>query len=324
MSSPSTMWRSVQQTPHARTRSSTCPADGSGLGTSRSASLVPGASSTIARIVESCPDARPLLVRAQLADYTRRVSWSIFERIVCGVDASPESLEAVRQSALLLETDGRLLLVAAVDVAQAIHFRVAPTAAHAARRTLEEVEELEREAQGTLERARAEAALASEVATLESGGSPPECLLEAVATEQATLLAVGSHGLGRATGVLLGSVATKVLHRAPCSVLVARPHAEDGWSPRKIVVGVDGSTAAEAALDACRALATRFGSEVTPLTIEGRRPARGLAEAAAGVDLLAVGNRADRRPFGLGSVAEHVAHHARCSVLVVRRATDGA
>ena len=159
---------------------------------------------------------------------------------------------------------------------------------------------------------------ASEVATLESGGSPADCLLDAVAAEQATLVAVGSHGLGRATGALLGSVATKVLHRAPCSVLVTRGHAEGSWSPGKIVVGVDESPAAEAALRACRALESRFGSEVTPLTVAGRRPGHGLVEAAAEADLLAVGNRADRRPFGLGSVAENVAHHARCSVLVVR------
>lgn len=246
------------------------------------------------------------------------MSESIFRRIVCGVDASPESLEAVRQSDLVLEADGRLLLVAAVDVTRAIRFRVAPTAAHAARRALEEVEEREQAAEVALELARAEVTHASEVETLESGGQPAECLLDAVAAQHAGLLAVGSHGLGRAAGVLLGSVATKVLHRAPCSLLVARRPGGARWSPGRIVVGVDGSPSAEAALRACRALVVRFGGEVTPLTVEGRRPGRELVDAAAEADLLAVGNRADRRRFGLGSVAEHVAHHARCSVLVMR------
>ena len=47
------MWRSVRQTPQARTRSRSCPAAGSGLGTSASRSGSPGASSTIALIGSS-------------------------------------------------------------------------------------------------------------------------------------------------------------------------------------------------------------------------------------------------------------------------------
>ena len=242
----------------------------------------------------------------------------MFQRIVCGVDGSPEGLEAVRQSDLLVEPGGRLLLVAAVDVTRAIHFEVAPTAIHAARHALEDIEERDREALQALEQARAEAAHASEVATLESGGPPADCLLEAVASEQATLAVVGTHGLGRAAGVLLGSVATRVLHRAPCSVLVARRRPTGNWLPKTIVVGVDGSPAADAGLRACRELEARFGSDVRPLTVAGHRPAHELVEAAAEADLIAVGNRATHRALGLGSVAERVAHHAGCSVLVVR------
>lgn len=242
----------------------------------------------------------------------------LFERIVCGVDSSPESLEAVRQSDLLLEPGGRLLLVAAVDVTAAVHFGLAPTAIHAARRALEDVEERDQEALEALEQARAEATHASEVATLESAGRPADCLLDAVASERAKVAVVGTHGLGRAAGVVLGSVATRVLHRAPCSVLVARRRPTGSWSPTTIVVGVDGSPAADAALRACRELETRFGSDVRPLTAAGHRPAHELVEAAAEADLIAVGSRAKRRALGLGSVAERVVHHAGCSVLVVR------
>jgi nucleotide-binding universal stress UspA family protein len=253
------------------------------------------------------------------------VAGGLFERIVCGVDSSPESLEAVRQADVLLEPGGRLVLVAAVDVTAAVHFRLAPTAIHAARHALEDIEERDREALAALERARAEATHAAEVATLESAGRPADCLFEAVASERATLAVVGSHGLGRAAGVLLGSVATRVLHQAPCSVFVARGRGTGSWSPRTIVVGVDGSPAADAALRAGRELEERFGSDLTPLTVAGRRPAHELVEAAAEADLIAVGSRAERRALGLGSVAERVAHHAGCSVLVVReraRAAD--
>lgn len=241
----------------------------------------------------------------------------VFARIVCGVDGSPASLEAVRQSDVLLEARGKLLLVTVVDPMQAIHFQVAPTFVHAARHAAENLEKLDEAAAEALERARAEVTRASDVATLETGGPPVSCLLDAVASEQATLAVVGTHGLGRAAGMLLGSVATRMLHRAPCSVLVARQSAAGTWSPRTIVAGVDGSPAAEAALRACHELESRFGAELRVLTIADRRPAHALVEAAAEADLLALGSSAHRR-LGLGSVSDHVAHHARCSVLVVR------
>jgi nucleotide-binding universal stress UspA family protein len=249
----------------------------------------------------------------------------VFKRIVCGVDGSPASLEAVRQSDVLLEAGGKLLLVAAVDPVRAIHFRLAPTAVHAARDALEEVEQLEQAAAAALERARAQVTRASDVRTLEAGGAPASCLLDAVTSEQATLAVVGTHGHKQAAGILLGSVTTRMLHGAPCSVLVARQPAAEEWSPRTIVVGIDGSGAAEAALRACRELESRFGAELRVLTVAERRPAHALVEAAAEADLLALGSRSTHRGLGLGSVSERVAHDARCSVLLVREgrpATD--
>ena len=251
-----------------------------------------------------------------------RVGGSLFQRLVCGIDGSDESLEAVRQSDLLLTREGSLVLVAVVDVASTVHFQVAPTAIHAARHAADELEARDRTALAALRRARAEVTSASSVATLEPGGSPAQCLLEAVATESATLVVVGTHGLGRATGILLGSVTTRVVHRAPCSVLVARGRAGASWSPRTIVVGMDGSPAAEAALAACRELESRFDSEVRVVTSEGHRPAHELVEASAGADLIAVGARAKPPWDGLGSVSERVAHHAGCSVLIVRAAAQ--
>lgn len=245
---------------------------------------------------------------------------SVFERIVCGVDGSPASFEAVRQSDLLLERGGRLLLVAVVDPMRAVHFQVAPTVVHAARRALEEIADLDRAAADALEQARAEATHAADVATQVTGGPPASCLLDAVTSKHATLLAVGTHGHGRAAGILLGSVANRVVHDARTSVLVARPSSAGTWSPRTIVVGVDGSPEAEAALHACRELESRFGADLHEVTSTARRPAHALLEAAANADLLAVGSRGLHRALGMGSVSEHVAHHARCSVLVVREA----
>ena len=49
------MWRSVRQTPHARTKSTSCPGPGSGSGRSAGRSGVPAASSTIARMSQQSP-----------------------------------------------------------------------------------------------------------------------------------------------------------------------------------------------------------------------------------------------------------------------------
>jgi nucleotide-binding universal stress UspA family protein len=242
----------------------------------------------------------------------------MFERIVVGVDASPESLEAVRQADTLLRPDGRLVLVAAVDLSETIHFQIAPTAIHAARRALEKADELDRNAAAALDRAREEATRAGDVAAVQAAGAPAAALLEAIATERADVVAVGTHGLGRVAGIALGSVASRMLHRAPCSVLVAREGTPGTWAPRRIVVGVDGSEEADAALAVARELETRFEASARVLRVDTGRPATALADAASDADLLVVGSRGVHGARALGSVSGRVAHDAPCSVLVVR------
>jgi nucleotide-binding universal stress UspA family protein len=242
----------------------------------------------------------------------------MFERIVVGVDASPESLEAVRQADTLLRPDGRLVLVAAVDLSETIHFQIAPTAIHAARRALERAEELDRSAAAALDRAREATTRAGDVAAVQVAGAPAAALLEAVATERADLVAVGTHGLGRVAGIALGSVASRMLHRAPCSVLVARRAESGTWAPRRIVVGVDGSAEADAALAVARELETRFEASARVTRVETGRPAAALVDATSDADLLVVGSRGVHGARALGSVSVRVAHDAHCSVLVVR------
>jgi len=244
----------------------------------------------------------------------------MFARVVCGIDGSAESLEALRQADVVLEEGGRLVLVAVVDLSDTVHFQIAPTAIHAARRALAKAEELDRAAVEALEHARSLVRRATDVESIEVAGPPATCLLEAVADEAAGLVVVGTHGRGRMTGIALGSVATRVLHRAPCSVLVARRPPHGDWAPRTIVVGADGSPEADAALRSARELAARLGATVEALTIETGRVAHGLVEAAADAELLVVGSRGSHGARSLGSVSERVAHEAHCSVLVVRGA----
>jgi nucleotide-binding universal stress UspA family protein len=154
------------------------------------------------------------------------------------------------------------------------------------------------------------------------------------------LLAVGTHGGGRVAGILLGSVATAMLHDAPCPVLIARPAREDSWYPRSIVVGVDGSPQSLQAAETATALAERFGADLRllaaeggqPLEIEGlrhidelewdrRQPVSALVAASKKADLVIVGGRGLSGVRALGSVSERVGHRAHCSVLVVRPVT---
>jgi len=242
----------------------------------------------------------------------------MFGRVVCGVDGSAESLEAVRQADLVLEPGGRLVLVAAVDLSDTIHFQIAPTAIHAARRALEKAAALDHAAVEALDQARSLVRRAGDVDSVEVAGPPAACLLETIAREDAGLVAVGTHGRGRMTGIALGSVATRMLHRAPCSVLVSRHPPSGDWAPRTILVGVDDSGEAHAALEAAHRLGARFDATVEALAIAEGRVAHGLVEAAATADLLVVGNRGTHGARSLGSVSERVAHDAPCSVLVVR------
>lgn len=253
----------------------------------------------------------------------------IFERVVCGVDSSPESLEAARQAARLVEPGGRLVLVAVVEANLAVH------AGFAAQSVLDQLRE---EAAAGLEAAKNEVAGTHAAETVLVEGPVVAGLLEQARSEQATLVCVGTHEHRRASGILLGSAATTLVHDAPMSVLVARaPKNPDGF-PASIVAGVDGSEEAERAAEVALALAERFsvpvslvaatrGKRVDPgaiqrarpdVTLAEARPVGALLEASEEADLLVVGSKGLHGVKALGSVSERVAHAARCSVLVVR------
>jgi nucleotide-binding universal stress UspA family protein len=247
----------------------------------------------------------------------------VFKRILCGVDGTPASLIAVRQALHLQGENGSLLLSAVANLAQAAHAGMA--APHAA-------ELLQHEA------ALAEAqAIAPSASSKLVHGDPVPVLLKQAEAERATLIAVGSHGRRRAAGLLLGTVAARILRDATCSVLVARAARDSEAWPQTVVAGVDGSLESAAAFTVARSVAARFGGSVravastkdqldreaaeaiAPELEEHGEPAvNALVAASESADLLVVGSRGLHGLKALGSVSERVAHQARSSVLVVR------
>ncbi len=276
------------------------------------------------------------------------ISSPIFERVLCGVDGSPSALEAVRQAALLAGPGAHFDLVCV---------RQAQGEGRHAQTTISDWR-----ADEALTRARDVAAeLGADCSrSLLSSAVPPAELFESFGTgglgAVPDLIAVGPHLHRRIGGIILGSTASTLVHRATMPVLMARRQWHEDWAPRVLLVGSEGSESSVAAVDLAARIAARHGSQpvlaCAGLSRRDRSLRRRLAAQAAElgeavgtevailrpsgeahkelprlaeelrVSLIVVGNRGTSGLQSLGSVSERVAHGAPCSVLVVRGQRD--
>jgi nucleotide-binding universal stress UspA family protein len=259
------------------------------------------------------------------APETRRVIVAAvpFRQVIVGTDGSEAAAAAVLQAHALRADDGELLILSVAET-------------HLAGRT-------GMAARAWDERLRAEAEAARQAAESLVGdddrthgrvttGYAGQELLASARSTGADLLAVGTHGGGRVAGIVFGSVATLVVHDAPCSVLLARAGGDDGQWPAAVTVGVDGSEHAQRAESVAREIADRAGATVRVLAAAGggkigdvgsaevddRAPLEALVDSGNASDLIVVGSRGLTGLAAIGSVAERVAHRAPCSVLIVR------
>jgi nucleotide-binding universal stress UspA family protein len=106
---------------------------------------------------------------------------------------------------------------------------------------------------------RLEKLLASDTLQVQSmivNGIPGQEILSAIQKKKIDIAVLGSRGLSRISGLLLGSVSEWVLNDAPCSVLIGRPTARKTKSSTslKILLATDGSRDAWKAVDVLKGL----------------------------------------------------------------------
>jgi nucleotide-binding universal stress UspA family protein len=254
----------------------------------------------------------------------------VFERVLCAVDDSVAGATAARQAARIAADEGVLTLVSVDDSSMTtaglmpVVAAAPPEPGHAER---------------ALEVAREEAERTHGVWTRRLVGEPVRTILDEAAERRASLLVIGSHGYRRATGIAFGLVGSRLIHDAPCSVLVAHPERSVEHWPRSIVAGIDGSVLSAAAADVARDLADRFRASLRIVAcakghvdVEAARaigpevevlpahPVSALHALSSATDLVVVGSLGLHVPRALGSVSERVAHRSDCPVLVVRPA----
>jgi nucleotide-binding universal stress UspA family protein len=162
------------------------------------------------------------------------------------------------------------------------------------------------------------------------GVSAARALTELAETEDADVIVIGSTHRGRIGSVLPGSVGERLLHGAPCAVLVApRGFAErERLELERLGVGYDEGPESAHALAVAEALARELDASLERITVppgEGD-PADVLARLSRDLDLLVIGSRGygPLRHALLGGVSAELMRTASCPVLVVpRSASEG-
>lgn len=101
-----------------------------------------------------------------------------------------------------------------------------------------------------------------EVKTESPVGSPASLIIEKSDEWKPDLIVVGSHGRTALGRFFFGSVSQKILHEARCSVRIARQRKVEPGAPVRLVVGIDGSKYADAAVDSVVQRVWPAGTEV--------------------------------------------------------------
>jgi len=140
----------------------------------------------------------------------------MFKNILLAVDGSEHALHAAKTAADLARSmDSEILrIVVAFEAVPA--YLGEPNMQTAISARMKEAESVLKKATDIV------GEIPGEVHTEILEGSPAEAILDVADTRKNDLIVMGSRGLGRLRGALLGSQSQKVVRHAPCPVLIVR------------------------------------------------------------------------------------------------------
>lgn len=213
-------------------------------------------------------------------------------RILIAYDGSPSSEAAIRDLARAgLPQSGQALAVSVADVF------VPPKSENG-------VPPLPKELQATIARAHAELDRAVEAArqlaqqasqmvqamfpgwTVQFeglSGSPRWSIIRKAEEWDAALVVVGSQGRSAVNRLLLGSVSQQVLENVQCSVRIGRTPLQASEHPIRLIIGVDGSSDAERAVQAVAARQWSKGTEARVIAALDTRLSTAFAPLSPGL-----------------------------------------
>jgi nucleotide-binding universal stress UspA family protein len=249
----------------------------------------------------------------------------MYRLILVGYDGEKGGRDALALAAGLAATEGAQLVLCV-----ALELDPLATPAHAYERAMAEAEE------------RLTAAAREQLGErpfrmrVTGGVAAPRALHEVAEDERADVIVLGSTHRGGLGRVLPGTVGERLLHGAPCAVLIAPSGfaGRERLEIRRIGVGFDGKTEAGHARQVATALAQELGAELETITVKGNGGAEPadpgdaadeLVERSGELDMLVVGSRGygPVRHALLGSVTRKLMQAASCPVLVVPRPNEG-
>jgi len=181
--------------------------------------------------------------------------------ILVPIDGSALAAEALPFARALLRPDDRLLLLRVAPAAEPLTTPLTGTVLA----SQDEIGAIWRQAaDAELETAAAASGVdRARIETLVETGEPAERIVAAAAARGDTIIVMSSHGRGALGRAIFGSVADRVAHTATVPVMIVRPGKEELPAGaalfRRIVVPLDGSELAEAALPEAKALAVHLG-----------------------------------------------------------------
>jgi nucleotide-binding universal stress UspA family protein len=141
----------------------------------------------------------------------------VIQSVLVGTDGSDRAQRAVDAAVDVAKGQGAKLLLVAAFRDEDTHWESLASSAKASIGNLREAAE-----QVLMRSARHAEGQGVEVDWEARGGHPADVLLDLATERKVDLVVVGNKGMSGARRYLLGGVADKVSHHAPCSVMIVR------------------------------------------------------------------------------------------------------